>query len=502
MTRHPLRVLGALSLLLFAVRLYAATRVGFGDSEALYACYAMHPQPAYLDHPGLVGVVARMLGGGGAPTPHVAHLFTACASTLVPLLGAVAARAAGATWERAGIAGIVLVAAPEVTVGLFGLTPDLLLAFAWLGALALAADGLRAPVGSTRAAVSLLGAALVAGIGATAKVTAIPLVLALALTLASRHARAHARTLWPWAGLALGLLVLLPVAAYEARTGWPMLRHRLVDTQEGAGISLRNFSGLLGGQLAYVSPLLAWLAVKVGIATWRARDEDAVSRLLGWSFALPLAVLLPVALFSRVAEPHWLAPPLLALPIAWARGPASLPSAPLAPVAIGRRFGFAALASGLAMSAAAHAWVLIPSLVRVLPASFDTRLDLATELYGWPDVVREVKALPLPSGAEDVVVVGPHWVECAQLHAALGPRVVVGCATPIPDDFDTWSPRAEWRRKESIVFVTDTRFDADPTRLFPDRTPVAGKTVTIHRGGRVARVFSIIVLEKSGIGLR
>ena len=30
-------------------------RFGFGDSEALYACYALHPQPAYLDHPALIG---------------------------------------------------------------------------------------------------------------------------------------------------------------------------------------------------------------------------------------------------------------------------------------------------------------------------------------------------------------------------------------------------------------------------------------------------------------
>jgi hypothetical protein len=247
-------------------------------------------------------------------------------------------------------------------------------------------------------------------------------------------------------------------------------------------------------QPAYLSPLLAWLAVKVGRDVWRTRDDDAVSRLLGWSFALPLVVLFPIALSSRVAEPHWLAPPLLALPIAWARA-ATLPVAT-------RRFGIAALAVGVAMSAAAHAWVLVPSLVRVLPESFDMRLDLATELYGWPDVVREVKAAPLASGAEDTVVVGPHWVECAQLHAALGPRVAVGCTTPIPDDFDTWSPRDEWRKKDAIVFVTDSRFDADPARLFPDRTPVSGKTVTIRRGGRVARVFSILVLEKSGIGAR
>ena len=492
MTRRPLALLAALSLALLAVRLYAASRVGFGDSEALYACWALHPQPAYLDHPGLVGVVARLVGDGGAPTPRTAHVFTAIAATLAPLLGAVAARAAGATWERAAVCALALLAAPELTVGLFGLTPDLLLAFAWLGTLAFAAYGLRAEPGGVRAAVSFLGAGLLAGIGVTAKVTALPLLVALVVTYAGAHARPHARTLWPWAGLALGLVVVLPVVAFEARTGWPMLRHRLVDTQAGAGVSLRNAGGLVLGQLAYLSPLLAWLAFVIGRALWRSRDADAVGSLLAWSFALPLAVLLPLALWSRVAEPHWLAPPLLALPIAWARSSG--------PPLFRRALGVAACATGLAMSVAAHAWVLVPSIAGLLPESFDMRMDIATELYGWPDVVREVKALPLPSGVDETVIVGPHWVVCAQLHAALGPKIAVGCATPIPDDFDAWRPRVEWQRADTLLYVTDTRFDADPARMFPDRTPVAGRTVTIRRGGRVVRVFTLLVLEKSGLG--
>jgi hypothetical protein len=419
-------------------------------------------------------------------------VFTSIASTLVPILAMLAARAAGATWARSAIAGIALACVPEIAVGLFGMTPDLLLAFGWLGTLALAATGLRASAGSTRASVCLLAAGLVAGVAATAKLSALPLVAALVLTLATRDARAHARTIWPWAGVALGLLVFAPIVSYEAGTGWPMLRHRLVDTQQGAGVSWRNVGAILGGQLAYLSPLLAWVAVIVARALWRGRNDDVVSRLLGFAFGVPLAVLLPLALWSRAAEPHWLAPPLLALPIAWARG---APSA-----AIGPRLGVGACATALFMSAAAHAWVLVPDLVRVLPASFDPRLDIASELYGWPDVVREVKTAPLPSGAADTVVIGPHWVVCAQLHAALGPRIRVGCASPIPDDFDDWVPRTEWRRAGTVVFVTDTRFDADATVLFPDRTPTAGRTLTIKRGGRASRVFSILVLEKSGIG--
>src|SRR6185503_15989138 len=59
MGKGRLRTFVVVSVVLLAVRLAAARVVGFGDSEALYACYALHPQPAYLDHPGLVGLFAR-----------------------------------------------------------------------------------------------------------------------------------------------------------------------------------------------------------------------------------------------------------------------------------------------------------------------------------------------------------------------------------------------------------------------------------------------------------
>src|SRR5580698_11427148 len=79
-----------------ALRLVAAARVGFGDSEALYASYALHPQPAYLDHPGLIGSVARAIGGGTAPTPERAHIVTSLLATLVPWVMVLACRACGA----------------------------------------------------------------------------------------------------------------------------------------------------------------------------------------------------------------------------------------------------------------------------------------------------------------------------------------------------------------------------------------------------------------------
>jgi hypothetical protein len=489
--RLPFFALAGASALLLATRLLAAAHVGFGDSEALYASYALHPQPAYLDHPGLVGLVARLIGGGTAPSPLHAHLVTALVATAFPWVLALACRACGATWGRAMAAALVAALAPEIAVGLFALTPDLLLSVAWAGAVGLAALALGGQPGSGRASLAFAGAGLLAGVAASSKVTGLALFAALAVTYASRAARAHGRTLAPWAGLAAGAVVLAPIVAFEARTGWPMLRHRLVDTQGDAGLSLRNVGALLGGQLLYLSPLVALLAAFAAREAWRDRG-DAVGRLLWSCFALPAAALVPLCLWSRVAEPHWMAPAWIALVPAAARA-SRAPSRILS-----RRWVGASCALAAAMVAAVHAWVLVPGALRLAPASYDPRLDLANELQGWPEAVdavrEEVAAASEAEGdteGDGPTVVGPHWVICAQLEAALRDQIRVGCDTPVPDDFDAWWPRARWRSADLLVWVSDARFG--PPAL-ATHVPLRQREVRIERDGRVVRVFTITLL--------
>jgi Dolichyl-phosphate-mannose-protein mannosyltransferase len=486
--RDPFVGLAAVSAVLLFVRLHAAAVLGFGDSEALYACYALHPQPAYLDHPGLVGVAARWIGGGTAPQPSRAHVVTALLATAFPWLLAAACRACGAEKGRSLVVGLVAAAVPEIAVGLFALTPDLLLACTWTGALALGALALRAPPRSARAAAAFAGAGVLAGAAAASKVTGIALLVALAWAYLSRPAEEHRRTLAPWVGLAAGGAVLEPVIAYEAHAGWPMLRHRLVDTQSAAGLSLRNLGAVVGGQLVYVSPLVAVLLALAARSVWRSPQRDAVGRLLLAAFVVPLAGLVPLCLWSRVAEPHWMAPPLLALAMAAARSDFA-PS----------RWWIAASAGlGGAMVAAVHAWVLIPSAVRLAPASYDARLDISNELVGWPDAVAAVRAQgdALNAGAPEplsVAVVGPHWVICAQLEAALRGALPVGCETPVPDDFDGWYPRRVWQSADVVLWVDDGRF-GDPD--LPGYATFRVRRVRVYRGGRVARTFTITLLAR------
>jgi hypothetical protein len=418
---------------------------------------------------------------------------------------------AGADRGRSAMAGLVVCVVPEIAVGLFALTPDLLLAPLWLASLGLAVVGLRSPSknapgaspdASFRAIGALLASGLLAGVAASAKVSGLLLMASLALahvqvarTRDDSHARRMARSLWPWAGLAAGAIVLVPVGLYEARLGFPMLRHRFVETQQGAGLRIANLGALLGGQILYLSPLAFWLAFLVGRDLVRHRNDSVVSRILFASFALPLLPLVALSLWSPVAEPHWLAPPLLALPIHAARRWSE-------DVAFAKeRLVRAAIVIAATFTAAVHAWVLVPQAAALLPRDADPKLDIASELSGWPtaiDAVREqmrAAAMPYDPEGREVVVVGPHWTVCAQLQAALS-GVRVGCATPIPDDFDRWLERDSWRRAENVLFVTDNRFPGDGAEQLPAHARVSQSRVRVLRGGRTSRVFELYLYSR------
>ncbi len=501
-----------LSVGMLGIRLYAAQVVGFGDSEALYACYAAHPQPAFLDHPALVGMVARVIGEGAIPTPLRVHAITSVLATLVPWLVFWTARALSAARGPAALAGLIVLVIPETAVGLFGLTPDLLLAPAWLGVVALAAIAMRGAPSSNRSAAAFLGAGLLAGVACAAKASGLLLFGALVATYVAvafsaapgvredTRARAAVRTIWPWAGLVAGLVVLAPIVQFEAKTGWPMLRHRFIDTQHDAGVArvLRNLGVLLGGQLVYLSPVFAVLVVVVARDLWQQRSRDAVSRMLFFAFAIPVLPLLALCVWSPVAEPHWLAPAFLVLPLHAARraGEAVLASKRVTSIALG---------VATFLTVVAHVWVLAPAAARLFPESSDPKIDIASELYGWPTAIAAVKeqmataSTPFDPEGREVVVVGPHWTICAQLQAAL-PGVRVGCATPITDDFDAWLPREEWRAAEHVLWVTDNRYPGDGAEQLPGHVKEAQSRIRYLRGGRTARIFEMYLYDRRAQG--
>jgi hypothetical protein len=477
------------SLALLGIRLHVAWGTGFGDAEALYAAYALHPQPAYLDHPGLIGTVARLLGGGGAPSPRVAHLASSVMATLVPWLGAGAARAAGADRRGALRSALALLFVPELAIGLFGLTPDLLLACLWLAALGLGALALGSPAESRRAFGATLGAGALVGLATLAKVSGVLLGIALLAAFLQKSERRRFATLAPWGALAVAAVLVAPLVVWESRSGAPMLVHRLVSTQSESGLSLRNLGALVGGQVVYVTPPFLIAAGYVAVDLYRRRREDARARLLWYATIIPAFFLSSLCLWSRVAEPHWVAPAYLGLALHFGRSEA-----------VGPRLARASVVTGAVVVGIAWAWVRTPLGISLLGSSYRARYDLVNDLYAWGPgarmLERAVARATLDSGRLPVIV-GPHWIVCAQIEAALGSRVRVGCNSPRPDDFDRWYPRARWLAEPSVLYVHDSRFELDPEHELPDRSVRTVLSVQVRRGGQVVRTIWATHLEKS-----
>jgi hypothetical protein len=482
----------ACSLVLLGLRLRLAELVGFGDAEALYAAYALHPQPAYLDHPGLIGVLSRFIGDGAAPTALAAHRFTAFVSTAIPWVGVAAARATGTRDDRVYLTFFALALLPEMSVGLFGLTPDLPLAVLWLSSLACAALALRSAPGSRAALVGMMLAGLLAGLSITAKATGVLLAASIAVAVAGRGARAHLRTVGPYFGAVAAVIVVVPLALWERAQGYPLLSHRFVATQSGAGLSLRNAAGLVFGQLLYVTPPFLWQAARSLRELFQRRD-DPVDRLQFVASAVPAVPLAALCLWSRVAEPHWLGPAYLSLAVALPRlGPPH------------KWVTRSAVAIGVVAPIAAFVLVSTPLVPKLSGKGYRPRYDLVNDLYAWQAGLPLVRAelAEVTSEGYAPVVVGPHWTVCAQLHAGLGASIPVGCRTHEGDDFAGWFPPRTWSDAPVILYVTDDRFPEPPAAQFPHRDVVRIQSAQIYRGGRVVRTIRVARLERAASALR
>ncbi|HEU5073179.1 MAG TPA: glycosyltransferase family 39 protein [Polyangiaceae bacterium] len=489
-----------LSLGLLALRLHTAKGLGFGDAEALYACYALYPQPAYLDHPGLIGVLLRSLGRGGAPHAEIAHGVSALVATLVPWLGALAVRATGESWERAAGAVIALALVPELSVGLFGVSPDLPLAVGWLSALALANYLLRPdlpPNHGKRILLGWLALGFVVGLTILAKLSGALLAVALFVATIQSRTRGVWRTFGPWGAVGCAAIVVAPLVGWELANGFPMLEHRLVTTQSGAGFSLKNLGKLVGGQLVYVSPPYLLAAWTVGHHLTRHRRRDPASTVLWWSLVVPLAVLVPLCLWSNRAEPHWIAPPLLALGVHAARKDL-----------VSRRLVAIALGTGAVFTLFVWLSVKTDAVIRLATSKvgqafggYQPRYDLSNDLYAWgpgkrllnqavDDVVAKTGQLP-------AVVGSPHWMICAQAQVALGTRVGVGCNSPLATDFERWTPSERWREAPTILLVHDSRYPIDLAADYPSRSMTRSWRTQIRRADRVIRTLAITQLDRS-----
>ncbi len=483
-----MRNLVLVALLLAGSNLLASSLFGLGDGEALYYAYSQNLALSYLDHPPLIGwlifISTHLLGSHVIAVRLVSLGMMILSAVFTYLLTRDMFGSRAAAWSP-----LLLLATPIFSVGLIAAAPDAPLAaiwplFTWQLYRALVDKG--DTVWTRFGRPILLG--LLIGFAFLAKYTGVCLVVTVVIVLGSRPGRGWLKRPGIWIGSLVTVATVLPVVMWNHQHGWVGLLHRFVWTQAGAGFSLRNAGALLGGQLAYVGPIVLPLLVWSIFYLLKKRD-NRISTLVLLAASIPVfAVTYPLVLWSDVAEPHW--PGVGYMPLFAAA------AALVADRARARAMAKVAVGLGCVVLVALHIAVATPLLpVAMSEDSYRPEYDLGNELRGWPEVAEAIRAM----NDNNLPVISGFYTQCSQLAFALhrpgDPEV--RCASPETDDFDIWHG-AFVLPEEGALFVTDNRFDHDPKELVPGaRVRGSPVVVEITRGGRWVRRFKLYTLVPS-----
>ncbi len=354
---------------LTVVRLVLAAVLPLAPDEAYYALWAVHLQPGYFDHPPMVALWIR----AGTALAGYNPLGIRLLGPLAAAGGSVLLWRAGEDFfpgRQAGIAAAALLNATlMVGVGAIVMTPDTPLFFFWCVGLAALGRLLRS--GDARWWLCI-GAA--AGLALLSKYTGALFLAAVgSWLLASRPGRAQLRRPWPWAGLAVALLLFAPNIAWNAQHHW--VSYLKQGSRVGgfdAARTLQFFGELVVSQVGLATPVIFGLGIG---GSWRLRGGGSAASLLLWLLLLPGAVFLEHIVSGRI-EANW--PAVLY--------PAACLAAAGLPLTVRRRWLAPALGLGLLCSFVVYAQALAAPFP--LPARAD---PTALQLAGWASLTRQAQ---------------------------------------------------------------------------------------------------------------
>ena len=460
------RALAAFIAALTLIRLGLAAVVPLAPDEAYYWVWSHALAPGYLDHPPMVALWIR---AGTAVAGQTA--------LGVRLSGPLAA--AAASWllfdtarllfpgSQAGVAAVLLLNASLLLgVGSIIMTPDSPLLFFWAATL-----WAMAHVAVGGSGWWWLAAGVFGGLALDSKYTALFLWIGIGCwTLLVPAARPWLRRWQPLAASLLGLLVFSPVLAWNAAHDWAGVVKQGGRVGDWQPMRALGFLGeLIAGQIGLATPLVWGLCMAgLAVATRRAwRNRDPAWSLLAALSLPPVLVFLQHAVGDRV-QGNWPASIYPALAVA-AGGL----------VQSGReRWWIAAAALGFTLTAV----VYVQAATGVIP--LPPRLDpIAIRLAGWEDLARQVEASRTATGAAYVAADG------YALASELAWRLPAG-ATVIGAD-TRWKftalPRAAIAGQSGLLVRDVRRSDPPDPAVWAD----AERIGTVTRPGAPAGEFAV-----------
>jgi hypothetical protein len=382
-------VAGATGLLL----LLTSGRYGYHRDELYFLTAGRHLDWGYIDQPPLTPALARLLDELFPGSLVMLRLPSTLAAVAMVLLAGLLARELGGG-RTAQLVAATCWAGSGLVLGsshlLSTTTLDLLFAMVlswlllrWLN------------TGEQRVWLAM-GAVL--GVGLWNKYTLVLVAIGLLGGVAVAGPRDALRTIWPYAGGAVALLVWLPNLIWQAANGWPQLDMAAEISDQG------EFGGRFGAipfQLILIGPPIAAILIAGLVRLLRTPDARRY-RCLGWAYLIVVGLVLLTG-----GKPYYasgLAPVLLAAGgvavEGWLRR--SRPSSWRSALVI------AAVAANIAASIAIAlpVWPLswLPDTPQAA-ANYD-----ALETVGWPELVRAVAEVrdALPDGENATILTGNY----------------------------------------------------------------------------------------------
>jgi 4-amino-4-deoxy-L-arabinose transferase-like glycosyltransferase len=423
-------VLAALAILL----LITINRYGPHRDELYFASAGQRLAWGYPDQPVLAPLLARLATELAPHNLLVLRLPSLIAAALIVICAVAFARLLGGG-RAAQLLTASTVAASVITVTLgHRLSTATFDTLAWSAVLLVVGHALY----DDRPRLWLL-AGLLAGLGLNNKTAVAVLLFAIFVgVLLVPGCRAQLRTVYPWLGGLIALVLWLPNLIWQVRNGWPVLALGADIAEEFGGVTGRL--ALLGQALAMFSPLIAVVWIYGLIRLFREA---------GWAKLRPIGVafLVSTAVFLAAAgKGYYLAGAIVPLVAAGC-------------TALAARWSVRRLVTAGAVLAvsAAVAWpAFIPVLpVRTYATSFYPALDTdQLETIGWlefTDSVRSTVDEMPPDQRATAVVFTRNYGEAGALEwYGLGRPVFSG-----HNAFGDWGPPAEKARPVIVIGVTD-----------------------------------------------
>ncbi|MDP3650212.1 MAG: glycosyltransferase family 39 protein [Rhodoferax sp.] len=411
--------------LVFFLHAGLGAAMGLSVDEAHYLLYALHPALSYFDHPPLVGWVQWPGVALHAPTAVLRLLPGLLWLATAALAYRLALRLAGDTvhTQRAGLWTLgVLALAPLLHVLGIGLLPDTLLMFFSVALMGQTLTLMQPGAVQRPTPWLLLGVLL--GLAGLSKYTAILAAAAVALCLLAVHGWRLVRKPWLWLATGLALLMVTPVALWNAQNQWISFTYQ---AKHGAGSAWQASHVLrfLLVQLLVYGPLLLW-----GWGGWRHAPVRHSRLLLGF-FAIPFAVL-AAASGGGSSLPHWTAPAWVALAPFAGLGLARAGGA-------GRRWLIGACVAVQVLVCVGLLGLMLSAGQPFMPA---TRADVAVganpfaDLHGWERAGQRARELAAQQQLDRVAV--QNWTLASRLGWYARPLPVQVLEDRF-DQFDLWA---------------------------------------------------------------